>query len=135
MKVYSAVVSEVVPVGFADLAQAADGLAGQEFAHNGARLTVHDRVGTGLAGAIRLGGTLRTSALLPSLKVKVVVSPWSASHSEVALHPITNLGGFDSIRSNRYFKAANSLLPAVVDRLEAERPVEAPVAVQLQLAA
>src|SRR5262245_13836199 len=112
MKVYSAVVSEVVPVGFADLAQAADKLPGQELTEDRTRLNVHDRVGTGLAGAIRFSGTLRpTSALLPSMKVEVVVSPWSAGRSEVSIHPVSKLGSFDSLRANRFFKAARSILP------------------------
>jgi hypothetical protein len=125
MKVYSAVVSEVVPVGFADLAEAADQLLGQDLTDGRIRLNVHDRVGTGLAGAIRLAGTLRTaSALLPPMKVEVVVSPWSSDRSEVAIHPVTNLGHFDSLRANRFFKAAGSILPVVIDRLNAQLPVE-----------
>jgi hypothetical protein len=125
MKVDSAVVSQVVPVGFADLAQAADKLPGQVFTEDRIRLTVHGRAGTGLAGAIRFAGTLRTtSALLPSMKVEVVVSPWSADRSEVAIHPMSNLGPFDSLRANRFFKAGGSILPEVIDRLTAEVPVE-----------
>ena len=45
MKVYSPVVSQVVPVGFADLAQAADELPGQELTDDRVRLKVHGRVG------------------------------------------------------------------------------------------
>jgi hypothetical protein len=125
MKVYSAVVSQVVPVGFADLAQAADKLPGQEISQDRIRLKVNGRASTGLAGAIRFPGTLRTtSALLPSMKVEVVVSPWSDDRSEVAIHPITNLGPFDSLRANRFFRAAGSILPVVIDRLRAEVPME-----------
>jgi hypothetical protein len=125
MKFHSAVVSQVVPVGFAGLAQAAGQLPGQEFSEDRIRLKVHGRAGTGLAGAMRFAGTLRTtSSLLPSMKVEVVVSPWSADRSEVAIHPITNLGSFDSLRANRFFKAADSILPFVIDRLRTEVPVE-----------
>ncbi len=132
MKVYSPVVSEVVPVGFAGLARAVDDLPGQEFTEGRARLKVHGRVGTGLAGAIRFGGTLRTtSVLLPSVKVEVVVSPWSAGRSEVAIHPLTKLGQLDSLRANRFYQAARSILPAVIDRLDAELPTEAPVSLKL----
>ena len=133
MTVYSAVVSQVVPVGFADLAQAAECLPGQEFTEGRARLQVHESAGGGLAGARRFSGTLKTSPLLPSLKVEVVVSPWSAALSEVAIHPLSSLGRLDSLRANRFFTAARSIVPQVVDSLAAELPVEAPV--QLQLAA
>ena len=112
MKVYSPVVSQVVPVGFAELAQAADGLPGQELTQDQARLKVHDLIGPGLAGAIRYGGTLRTTpALLHTVKVEVVVSPWSAGRSEVAIHPITNLGHLDSGRANRFYQAARTDTP------------------------
>jgi hypothetical protein len=130
MKIYSAVVSQVVPVGFADLAQAADELPGQELTEDRAKLKVNGRVGAGLAGSIRLAGTLRTSALLPPVKVEVVVSPWSAGRSEVAIHPISNLGQLDSVRSSRFFTAARSILPVMIDRLYTELPVQAPVAVE-----
>ena len=69
MKVYSSVVSQVIPVGFADLAHSAEQLPGQEIVADRARLTIHGPVGAGLAGAVRYGGTLRTAALLPSVKV------------------------------------------------------------------
>jgi hypothetical protein len=131
MTVYSAVVSQVVPGEFGDLAQAAEQLPGQEFTTDRARLAVGASVGPGLAGAIRFGGTLKTSTVLPSLKVEVVVSPWSANHSEVAIQPITNLGRFDSLRARRFFKAAASILPMVIDHLAAELPVEAPVSLEL----
>jgi hypothetical protein len=132
MKVYSAVVSQVVPVGFADLAEAADQLSGQEVAEDRVRLTVKAHAGTGLAGATRFAGTLGTSAgLFPPVKVEMVVSPWSAGWSEVAIHPVGNLGQFDSLRAKRFFKAAHSILPAVVERLYANLPVEVPAALPL----
>jgi hypothetical protein len=132
MEVHSPVVSQLVPVGFADIAHAADKLPGQKLSEDRIRLKVHGRVGTGLPGAIRYAGTLwTTSAPFPAMKVEVVVSPWSASQSEVAVHPITNLGQFDSLRASRFFKAAYSMLPVVIDRLYAELPVDAPVALPL----
>jgi hypothetical protein len=132
MKVYSPVVSEVMPVGFAALAPAVDVLSGQELIGGAAQLNIHRPVGTGVAGGIRFGGTLRTtSVLFPSLKVEVVVSPWSAGRSEVAIHPVTNLGHLDSFRATRFYTAARSILPAVIDRLTAGVPVEAPAALKL----
>jgi hypothetical protein len=126
MKVYSSVVSQVVPVRFAALAGAADDLGGQELTADRIRLKVHDRVGTDLDGAIRFAGTLRTALpLLPSFKVEVVVSPWSGNRSEIAIHPMTNLGRADSVRANRFFDAARSILPAVIDRVSTKLPVEA----------
>lgn len=130
--VYSAVVSQVVPVGFADLAQAVDQLSGQQLTEDRTRLKVNGSVGTGLAEEIHFAGTLRTtSALLPPIKVEVVVSPWSAGRSEVAIHPKTNLGQLDSLRANRFYKAALSILPVVIDRLNAAVPVEVPDALEL----
>jgi hypothetical protein len=131
-KIYSAVVSQVVPVGFADLAEAADELSGQEITAGRVRLKVNGRVGTGLAGAVRYAGILRTSSpLLPSAKVEVVVSPWSAGRSEVAIHPLTGLGQFDSLRANRFFKSARAALAVAIDSLFAHLPVEVPEAVEL----
>lgn len=132
MKVYSAVVSQVVPLGFAALAQSAGELTGQELTVDRIRLKVHDGAGDGLDGAIRYAATLRTaSALLPSIKVEVVISPWSADRSEVAIHPMTHLGRSGSLRANRFFDAARAILPAVIDRLNAGLPVEAQVPVGL----
>jgi hypothetical protein len=132
MNVYSPVVSEVIPVRFADLAPALDVLHGQELNDGSARLNVDRPVGAGIAGGIRFVGTLRTtSALLPSFKVEVAVSPWSAGRSEVAIHPITDLGHLDSFRANRFYTAARSILPLVIDRLTAGLPAKAPAALKL----
>ncbi len=130
--VYSPVVSQLVPVGFDDIVDAADELPGQALSEDRIRLKVHGRVGAGVPGAIRYAGTLwTTSAPFPAMKVEVVVSPWSASRSEVAIHPITNLGQFDSLRASRFFKAAYSMLPVVIDRLNAELAVQASAALPL----
>ena len=124
---YTQVVSQVVPVGFADLAGAADELSGWETAGGPAHLQVHGPARNPVPGVVRLEGTLRTgSMLLPRVKVEIVVSPWSAGRSDVAIHPITHLGRVDSMRANRFFAAARSVLPAVIDHLRAEVPVEAP---------
>jgi hypothetical protein len=131
MNVYSLVVSQVVPLGFADLAQTGDELSDQELTEDRVRLKIHGPVGASLAGAIRFAGTLRTTpAVLPAMKVEVVVSPWSAGQSEVAIHPMTNLGQPTSLRAKRFAKAARSILPVVLDRLEAALPVEAPAALE-----
>lgn len=132
MDIRSAVVSQVVPVGFADLAEAADLLPGVEVTRGRTRLRVETPLGTGLAGAVRFGGSLRSSALLPSIRVEVVVSPWSAGHSEVAIHPVTNLRRLDSQRAERFYRAALSVLPVLIDRLGSAATTEAAV---LELAA
>jgi hypothetical protein len=132
MKFYSAVVSQVVPQPFAALAEQTGELPGQELTADRFRLKVHDRVGDGLDGAVRYAATLRTaSVLLPPIKVEVVISPWSADQSDVAIHPMTNLGRSGSLRANRFFEAARTILPAVIDRLSAGLPVEGAVPVGL----
>jgi hypothetical protein len=124
---YTAVVSQVVPIGFADLAQAAEELTRGEVTDGRVRLSIHGQAGTSLPGMVRLAGTLRTnSLLLPWAKVEVVISPWSAGRSEVAIHPVTPLGQVGSLRSGRFFEAARSILPEVLGRLDAGLPVEAP---------
>jgi hypothetical protein len=44
---------------------------------------------------------------------------------------MTNLGRSDSRRATRFFEAARSILPAVIDRLNAQLPVDAQVALGL----
>lgn len=132
MTIHTAVVSQVVPVGFADLAQAAEQLPGCEITEDRVRLKVDAPVGTGFVGAIRFAATLRTpTALLPPLKVEVVVSPWSTGRSEVSIYPMANLGQFESLRATRFFKAARAVLPAVIDRLRSGLPAQVPAAVEL----
>lgn len=131
MEIHTSVVSQVVAAGFADLAQAAELLPGTEVTAGRSRLKVHGSLGAGLAGAVRFDGTLRTSALAPALKVEVVVSPWSAGRSEVAIHPVTGLGQLDSLRTKRFVKTALSVLPALIDRLSAEARVETPTNLEL----
>jgi hypothetical protein len=134
MKIYTAVFSQIVPVKFPGLVQAAEQLRGQELAAGRSRLQIHGRVGDGIAGAVRFAGSLRTgSPLIPAVKVELVVSPWSSDRSEVAIHPMTSLGQLDSLRARRFFNAARSILPVVVDRLYTELPEAAPV--ELVLAA
>jgi hypothetical protein len=117
-EIHSAFVSQVAPIGFADLAEAFDELAGTEVSAGRAKLHIQQRTGTGFAGAAYYRGTLRTgSALIPTVKVEVVVSPWSSTRSEIGLRPLSNLGHFDSLRSNRFYNAARTVLAEVFDKL------------------
>lgn len=117
-EIHSAFVSQVAPVGFADLAVAFDQLAGTEISAGKARLQIQGRTGSGFAQTVYYRGVLRTgSRLVPSVKVEIVVSPWSASRSEIGLRPLTHLGHFDSLRSNRFYQAARTVLSAVFDRV------------------
>ena len=132
IEIHSAFVSQVEPLGFADLADAVDELPGQAIAAGRARLNIRERSGSGLAGAVCYRGTLRTgSVLVPSVKVEVVVSPWSAGKSEVGIRPLANLGHTDSFRANRFYSAARSVLPALVDELRARLPEESDSAMAL----
>ena len=125
IEIHSAFVSQVEPLGFADLADAVAELPGQDIAAGRARLSIRERSGTGLAGAVCYRGTLRTgSIVIPSVKVEVVVSPWSAGKSEIGIRPLANLGRTDSIRANRFYDAARSVLPALVGELRARIPEE-----------
>lgn len=124
---YTAVVSQIAPAGFADVAEAAEGWPRSEVAEGGVRLSVHGQAGKTLPGMVRLAGTLRTGSLvLPRARVEVVISPWSAGRSEISVHPITRLGRIDSLRSGRFFEAARSILPKLIERLDAELPAQAP---------
>ncbi len=124
----STFVSQVAPVGFADAADAADRLTGTEVAAGRARLQVKERIGDGLAGAIWYEGVLRTGrGLLPSVRVDIVVSPWSAGRTEIGLRPLSRIGRPDSIRARRFFDAAWTVMPRLVDLLGTGRPAEAPV--------
>ncbi len=121
IEIHSAFVSQVEHIGFADLADAADELTGHEITSGSARLTVRQRSGSGLAGAVCYSGTLRTGSLLiPAVKVEVVVSPWSAGKSEIGIRPLANLGHTESFRANRFYNAARAVLPALVDELRSQ---------------
>lgn len=120
-EIHSAFVSQVAPVGFADLAEGFEKLAGTEIVAGKAKLQIHDRSGTGFADALYYRGALRTgSALVPTVKVEIVVSPWSSSRSEIGLRPLTNLGHFDSLRSNRFYDAARAVVARLFESLAAD---------------
>lgn len=123
----STFVSQVAPIGFADAAGSADRLEGSELSAGSARLQVKERIGAGLAGAAWYEGVLHTgSRLFPSVRVDIVVSPWSAGRSEIGLRPLTRIGRIDSFRANRFFAAAWAILPRLMEELGAGRPAEAP---------
>jgi hypothetical protein len=48
----------------------------------------------------------------------------TVGRNEVAIHPLSKLGSFDSCRANGLFKAAGSVLPVLIDGLNAELPLE-----------
>ena len=132
--IQSTFVSQVAPLGFADAVDAADRLVGQEIGTGRARLTIGSRLGDGLAGAIWYEGTLRTgSSLIPSVRVDVVISPWSAGRIEVGLRPLNRIGRPESLRARRFFDAAWAVVPQLADELG--RVAETPVAPLLPVAA
>jgi hypothetical protein len=132
--IQSTFVSQVAPLGFADAIDAADRLVGQEISVGGTRLQVHARLGDGLAGAVWYSGTLRTgSGLIPSVRVDVVISPWSAGRIEVGLRPLSRIGRAESLRARRFFDAAWAVVPELAGELA--RVAETPVAAVLQVAA
>jgi hypothetical protein len=132
--IQSTFVSQVADLGFADALDAAERLVGQEIAVGRARLDIRGRLGDGLAGAVWYAGTLRTgSSLIPSVRVDVVISPWSAGRIEVGIRPLSRIGGAESLRANRFFDAAWAVVPSLADQLA--QLAEAPVARVLQVAA
>lgn len=131
----STYVSHVVPVGFADAVEVADGLAGEEIRAGKARLQVGARIGDGLAGAVWYSGVLRTgSSLVPPVKVDLVVSPWSAGRTEIGVRPLSRIGRPESYRAGRFFDAAWALLPRLMERLT-DASVPAPAAKVFEVAA
>lgn len=128
--IHTSFVSQNVPVGFADAAEAVERLNGRSLAAGRARLEIGSRVGEGLAGAVWFTGLLHTgSPLMRSVAVDVVVSPWSAGRSEIGLRPLGRMGSISSARSRRFFDAAWSVLPQLVGALRSESLVETPVEV------
>ena len=134
--IHSSFVSQVAEIGFADGADALEGLAGSRIGTGPVRLEVGERIGTGLAGAVWYSGVLRTGSLLiPSVKVDVVLSPWSAGRTEVGIRPLTRLGRFDSLRATRFFNAAWPVLGQLTARLGATPPVKVPTPAGVRVAA
>ncbi|HWE54213.1 MAG TPA: hypothetical protein VG435_01800 [Acidimicrobiales bacterium] len=114
----STFVGHTAQVGFADAVDAADRLIGTEISVGSARLLVKERIGEGLAGAAWYSGVLRTgSKLVPSVRVDVVVSPWSSGRVEIGIRPLGRLGGVESLRAGRFFHAAWALLPSLTAAL------------------
>jgi hypothetical protein len=127
-------VSQVARLGFVDALDRADALAGKEVSNGTVRLSVGERLGDGLAGAVWYSGVLRTgSPLLPTVRVDLVVTPWSAGRVEIGLRPLGRLGGLSSLRSNRFFNAAWTVMPSLISALGAStvasRPAAAPATV------
>lgn len=135
-RITSTFVSHVVPAGFADAAGAADRLAGTTLAAGGARLELGPRIGDGFGGAVWYEGVLRTGAAwFPTVRVDVVVAPWSAGRTEIGLRPLTRIGRPDSLRAGRFFEAAWTVLPALTEALSAGHGTPVPVETGLQVAA
>jgi hypothetical protein len=134
--IHSTFVSQVAPIGFADAAEGVDGLTGQDITAGRSRLQVKERIGDGLAGAVWYAGVLHTgSVLLPTVRVDIVVSPWSSGRTEVGLRPLSRIGRAESVRAGRFFDAAWTVLPALIDEIGAARPAEVPAAKELEVAA
>lgn len=109
--------SEVVPQGFADVVDVADRLVGTEVSAGKARLRVGERIGDGMAGAVWYEGVLHTgSALVPTVKVDLVVSPWSNGRTEIGLRPLSRLGRSESMRTRRFLDAAWTVIPELAER-------------------
>ena len=125
-------VSQVAPLGFADAADATERLSGRTISVEGATLEIGECVGDGLAGALWYSGVLRGQSFLSRPRpVDVVVSPWSAGRTEIGLRP---LGRFTptSRRARRFYQAAWSVLPSLIDQVVATRvPVAQPVEVRV----
>lgn len=122
-EIHSAFVSQVAPVEFVALSEGVDRLAGSRIVAGKAKLEIHERTDTGFVGAVYYRGVLRTgSAIIPTVKVEIVVSPWSSTRSEIGLRPLTGLGHFDSLRSNRFYNAARETLAALFDEVLATLP-------------
>ena len=135
-RITSTFVSHVAPAGFADVVDAADRLAGSSIHAGGTELELRRRIGDGLAGAIWYEGVLKTgSPWFPTVRVDVVVSPWSAGRTEIGLRPLSRIGRADSFRAGRFFDAAWSILPALTEALAAGPVVATPVNAGLQVAA
>jgi hypothetical protein len=124
-EIHSAFVSQVAPMVFADALDSFSDVIGAEVVAGKSRLRVSGPIGTGFADARYFAGTLRTgSALIPSVKVEIVVSPWSAGRTEIGVRPLSSLGHLDSLRSNRFYRAAREVLAALLDRIGSDATVE-----------
>ena len=132
----SSFVSHVAPVGFADAVDSADRLSGSVVTAGHGRLEIHQRIGNGFAGSVWYEGVLKTgSAWFPTVRVDIVVSPWSAGRTEIGLRPLSRIGRPDSLRASRFFDAAWAILPALSEAVAAPQATEAPVAPGLRVAA
>jgi hypothetical protein len=116
--VYTLCVSQTAGVGFTDAAANAQDLAGRDFVAGPYRLHVSERLADGFDDARRFSGSLHFDGpLVRHLEVEVMVSPWSADQSEIAIRPVSHLGHPESHRTKRFLQAAWSVLPEVINEI------------------
>jgi hypothetical protein len=93
-------------------------LAGHEITAGSARLAIGQRVGNGddAFGYVGFEGHLHTgSALVPALKVEIVVTPWSSTRTEIGVRPLGRLG---RLRTDRFLRAAWPVVEALIAELQ-----------------
>jgi hypothetical protein len=117
-QIHSAFVAKTAEFDYPDAVAALENLVGREIWSGSARLTIGERGADGLAGAASFSGRLRTGSLLfPSLRVDVVVSPWSATRVEFGIRPLGRVGRLGSFRLGRFSGAAWPMVEALIDRV------------------
>jgi hypothetical protein len=103
---------------FRDAVGGLEALSGQEITAGSARLTIGERVdGTENAfGSVGFTGRLHTgSALLPAITVDIVVTPWSATRTEIGVRPLGRPGW---LRTERFLRAAWPIVEALTAELQ-----------------
>lgn len=111
-------VGSTIALGYADAAEAAERLPGRDIAAGSAHLVLGDGPAESLGSTLTLQGVLHTgSPLVRPVRVELVLSPWSASRTEVGIRPSSKLGHTESVRTRRYLDAAWTVLPRLIDAL------------------
>jgi hypothetical protein len=79
---------------------------------------VGEQLADGFNGARRFSGSLHFAGpLVRNFEVEVMVSPWSADQSEIAIRPVSHPGHPESRRAKRFLQAAWSVLPELTSTI------------------
>ena len=123
-QIHTTFVATGAEVARADAVEVLEGLVGDEIKAGSARLLIEAEGRPGAFDSVSWRARLRTGFVLsPSIPVEVVVTPWSASRTEIGISPLGRVGRPGSLRLSGFFRAAWPVVDALIQRVVTSAPV------------